>query len=198
MNSSVSRSFILPAVIAVLALSAAAPAVAGTTTTNIGVLSITEKYPGEVNDLTVTVPPGGNVLRAEEYLLHMTPTAPCVQGGDFRRVDCPGASADSVAVDLGEGSDLLDLRVHLPSVVVGDDGNDTVYASYSDDELTGNEGNDDLEGKDGDDFLADGSAVNGFYGFGGNDAFFGGNGDDTLDGGALPGPGVGGDVLSGG
>ncbi|MBC7785712.1 MAG: hypothetical protein H7144_17935 [Burkholderiales bacterium] len=95
----------------------------------------------------------------------------------------------SARVLLGAGDDIA--RTNMPSVIFGDDGQDSVIGSSSDDAifggpgddtLVGNENNDYIEGGAGHDFI-DGSAGNDrILGDQGNDNLLGGRGNDTVYG----------------
>ncbi len=101
---------------------------------------------------------------------------------------------DRILVSLGSGSDWLDLsRLAVRAVVSAGDGNDIVFGTMADDQITGGNGDDRLIGMGGDDVLAGDAGSDTLLGGAGSDWLQGGSGDDLVRG-----QGTSGDWISGG
>jgi Ca2+-binding RTX toxin-like protein len=115
----------------------------------------------------------------------------------------PVASVTSISIDLGDGSDRLDIADGVIGVyclggagddtIVGGDGNDTitsgggkdlVYGGLGDDRIDGGPTADILDGNDGADRIYGGDANDVLIGEAGVDRLFGGDGNDELSGGS--------------
>src|SRR3954447_14967163 len=165
--------------------------------------------PGELNALTVSVNPAGDVV--------FTDSAPMTDGdgpggcsASGNTGTCPGAFG--FRFDLGDGDDSAtigavanggatstggDGKDHLVGGPLGDvldggPGNDTIDGAGGDDTLTGGDANDTLTGGDGADQIQGQDGVDSLDGGAGPDFLTGGTGDDTEHG------GEGNDALDGG
>ncbi len=92
----------------------------------------------------------------------------------------------------GDGDDTFQNATDIPTLAVGDGGNDTLIGGLGRNFLRGGSGNDQLVGNSGDDQLYGDDGDDTLYGYAGNDTLEGGAGNDTLYGGA------GNDNLAGG
>ncbi len=92
-----------------------------------------------------------------------------------------------------DGNDVLTVTVTVPTVALGELGDDTITTGDANDTLSGADGNDSLTGNGGNDLLDAGVGADRLYGGsgkdrmsggGGKDLMYGGSGDDQMDGGA--------------
>jgi Ca2+-binding RTX toxin-like protein len=98
------------------------------------------------------------------------------------------------------GADTLD-ALDGDDFIYGGDGNDTLIGGAGHDRLYGENGDDALRGDDGNDILEGGSGKDQLRGAAGQDTLRGGDGDDDLDGGAgddIVYGGMGADLIAGG
>lgn len=163
---------------------------AGSAQSNAGVLLIGGD--GGANHMSVFIP-GSNTFRVFDSS-GMTADSGCVDSV-ANAVDCDGFGVTQLAAFLQDGDDTFASNLELPTVVIGQNGNDSIDGGPLNDSIEGDVGNDTLHGEDGNDSLTDGD---GFYGVGGNDGLYGDGGNDHLDGGVFANTGAGGDVLDGG
>jgi RTX calcium-binding nonapeptide repeat (4 copies) len=89
------------------------------------------------------------------------------------RAVCPAADVTDVHAIVGDESDIVRMKVAIPTVVEAGPGDDRVYGGRAADDIDGGPGNDTLVGGDGDDTLRGGP---------GNDSLTGGKGTDTYSG----------------
>jgi Ca2+-binding RTX toxin-like protein len=103
--------------------------------------------------------------------------------------------ADVTQINLNgrEGNDILISTVAIPTLALGELGDDTITTGDANDTLSGADGNDSLTGNGGNDLLDGGVGADRLYGGsgkdrmsggGGKDLMYGGSGDDQMDGGA--------------
>src|ERR1700754_907580 len=78
---------------------------------------------------------------------------------------CDAAGLEGLKIEGARKNDVLASDVDLPTVIVGDNGDDAISSGPADDQFDGQEGKDDMEGN------------------GGNDSFASEPGADTMDGG---------------
>ena len=135
---------------------------------------------GTINDDTISVEKHGNsfaVLVNGEQI------------GEFSRQE-----VGSIQINGYNGDDVIDLSKNLTisAIVLGGQGNDTIFGSNGSNELHGGDGDDTLYGGNGDDslfgdagndYLHGGNGVDALFGGLGNDWLYGDNGKDSLDGG---------------
>lgn len=93
----------------------------------------------------------------------------------------PLTQVASVRANMNGGNDIFDNKTHLPSLVRGGSGDDTLIGGSGADQFYGESGNDKMYGKGGNDTLDAGVGVNGLYGGDGEDTLVGGTGWGTSD-----------------
>src|SRR3712207_2258218 len=136
----------------------AAGALAGTASVSGSQLTYTAS-PGEVNDVTVTSSPAGQVIA--ERSVTITAGAGCTSS-NARTVTCTGPIT-SVSINVGDGNDAVRNGAALASTIFGGDGDDTLIGS--------SRAIDRINGEGGNDFIDPDV---------GEDAVDGGAGDDTI------------------
>ena len=103
------------------------------------------------------------------------------------------ADVSQIILNGHAGDDVLTVTVSVPTLALGELGNDTITTGDANDTLSGADGNDSLTGNGGNDLLdggvgADrligGSGADRMAGGGGKDRLYGGSGNDQMDGGA--------------
>jgi hypothetical protein len=184
------RSILLA--IALAALLAPAPAAASTLTNSGGVMTFTGA-PGATNVVALSDGPNVTIeITGADTIVGQPPN--CLPGGDpSREQTC--TEVTRVIVNAGGGNDDVrgtNLTGGVIVVLLGGDGNDTLYGGPSADSVEGGAGNDTIVGDSGADTLRGGAGNDGVAGNAGNDTIDGGDDDDVLDGDA------GADVLDGG
>ena len=105
--------------------------------------------PGEVNNLTVSLPGTDYVLTDPGATVDAGPG--CTASGNT--ATCPGTGIIGITVSGGDGADSLTNTTSTPSTLSGGDGNDSLEGGSGNDTLRGNQGVDSLSGGAGDDFI---------------------------------------------
>src|SRR3954453_17176308 len=136
-------------VIAILAIGAPAAYGGGAISSPPALLVGDDAVGGVDNAMTVFIPPGIAKYRVAENTLPMTPSTGCTATADPTEVDCTTFQIEEVAAFLHEGNDSFQENVHLPALVSGGDGNDTLSGGSANDQIEGDLGNDILHGEDG-------------------------------------------------
>src|SRR3954454_24478553 len=95
---------------------------------------------GQNNAITVFIPLGIAKYRVAENTLPMTVSTGCTATADPTEVDCNPFQIEEVAAFLHEGNDSFQENIHVPAVVSGGDGNDTVGGGSANDQLEGDTG----------------------------------------------------------
>jgi Ca2+-binding RTX toxin-like protein len=111
---------------------------------------------------------------------------------EYLVTDFDKSLVSSLSFTGGAGDDLFRNETNLPSVALGESGNDTLVGGSARDVFDGGDGDDFLQGGDGNDLLSGGLGDDDIYGELGNDTLAGGAGIDLLVG------GEGDDILGGG
>ncbi len=112
-----------------------------------------------------------------------------VGGDDGNTIDLNGVTAaeftalTAIAVDAGNGHDMIIGSPDFGDSLNGGHGNDTILGQGGNDTLVGSDGNDSIVAADGDDSVRGGDGQDSITGGAGNDSIEGGDGSDTVAGG---------------
>jgi len=155
----------------VVTLLGAAPAMAATSTVNVGSNNelFYEAAPGQLNQIAISGD-GTSLTVSDTGTDEIVPTSDRCTTVDLQTVTCVGA--DTILVEASNLDDTVTLTTSLLSELRGQDGADTLNGGSGLDMLKGGPGNDILSGDAGNDVL---------FGEDGDDQLTGGSGSDTAD-----------------
>jgi hypothetical protein len=173
------RGVAVAAAAAALALPAGASA--ATVSSAGGAVTFTAAS-GESNRLSV-FEAGGTLLFEDAGVSSMTAGPGCTPAG-AQRVVCAVHGDGAVAVQLGDGNDVVVSQVPLPFGVHGGLGDDGIVLSAGNDAVDGGAGADTIDAGGGDDAVDGGAGADTLDAGGGDDSLAGGAGVDSLAGGA--------------
>jgi Ca2+-binding RTX toxin-like protein len=142
--------------------------------------------PTVANDLMISLVAGNYLFDEAAESINVTgPGAGDCTGSGTGLVTCPDATINSLAIDAGDGDDVVTIQsLADPATVTGGAGDDTLDASTALTAVTydGGAGHDSMTGGDGNDRVTGGTGNDVLRGGAGNDVMSAGPGNDTVDG----------------